>query len=385
MTARPDGEKLWTTDFIRISIINLIIFISFQMINAAIPVYAKSIGANDKTVGLMISAISFAAIITRPFAGRALDTFGRLRVMMPALFVITLITFGYGLFGSIAMIIALRLLHGVVWGFSSTSVTTIASDIIPKRRFGEGMGYFTLSSSLALALAPLIGLSILEHWRFFTATTISAVLLAIAFLAGFTIKDSVGPRPKEGGPRPALFERTALWPAVMMVFITPCMASIASFAAIYGYSLGIDAVGPFFTIYACAMLFSRPLIGRIIDRIGFHLVVLSAFALMAAALLCLWQANNIVLFYLAGLMFGVGFAAAQTSFQTMTVLAAPEGRVGAANATFFMGFDAGIGIGGIAAGAIADQLGYANMYLSLIVLLVCATFFYVRFGWQIKR
>lgn len=378
-------EPLWSLAFVRITLINLAIFMSFQLVNATIPVYAKSIGASDVMIGILLSSISIASISVRPFAGQALDRLGRRRVLLPALAVITVLIFSYGLFGTVLAMVILRFFHGLAWGVSSTATTTIASDVIPRKRFGEGMGFFTLSTSLALALAPAIGLAILEHFQFFATTSISAIFVFVAFLATFFIKERQQQEILSAKEKTALFEKSAFWPAVLMFFCTPCMSAIAGFVAVYAYSIQIHAVGPFFTIYALAMVLSRPMVGRMIDHVGFRSVVLSAFALMGIALFGLSQMDGLFLFYFAGLCFGIGFAAAQTSFQTMTVLRAPAGRTGAANATFFMGFDAGIAIGGILAGAIAHQIGYANMYLCLIGLLLLATVFFLRFGSAIKR
>ncbi|MTE28521.1 MFS transporter, partial [Winogradskyella sp. ZXX205] len=46
------------------------------------------------------------------------------------------------------------------WGFSTTASGTIATDLIPAKRRGEGMGYFGLSGNIALAFGPTLGLAL---------------------------------------------------------------------------------------------------------------------------------------------------------------------------------------------------------------------------------
>lgn len=53
-----------------------------------------------------------------------------------------------------------RLMHGIAYhGLSSTATGTIVANIIPASRRGEGIGYYMLSSTLATAIGPFLGLS----------------------------------------------------------------------------------------------------------------------------------------------------------------------------------------------------------------------------------
>jgi len=54
----------------------------------------------------------------------------------------------------------MRIIQGVGWGFSTTASGTIATDLIPPRRRGEGMGFFGLSGNVALAMGPTLGLAL---------------------------------------------------------------------------------------------------------------------------------------------------------------------------------------------------------------------------------
>lgn len=380
-----EREKLWHRDFIAITLINLCVFLSFQMLIPTMPVYAKSLGASDAVLGWLVGAISLASIVVRPVAGLAIDYFGRRRIFVISLLIISVITYIYGLLYSVAALLLMRVLHGVVWGVSSTTSSTIAADVIPRKRFGEGMGYFGLSTSIALAIAPAIGLYLIQHHDFKWVTGLATILIVAALIQAFVMKETAGSKKWAKGERPAMYEKAAIRPAVMMFFITGTMGAISGFVAVYAFEIGVTNIGPFFTIYAGCMIASRPFVGRAVDRYGFKAVILPGFVLMAVALFLLYIADRALIFYLAGAFFGTGFAAAQTSFQTMAVLKSPRDRVGAANGTFFTGFDGGIGFGGICAGAVADQFGYSTMYLFFLCFLAIAFLLYLSFGWKIKR
>src|SRR5699024_776269 len=78
-----------------------------------------------------------------------------------SLFVISVGTFGF--LTTMFMLSTMRMVQGVGWGFSTTAVSTVATDIIPPKRRGGGLGYFGLSGNLALALDPALGLTLVDH------------------------------------------------------------------------------------------------------------------------------------------------------------------------------------------------------------------------------
>ncbi len=64
------------------------------------------------------------------------------------------------------LLLAVRILHGAGFGITTTTYGTVVSDLIPSARRGEGMGYFGLSGTLAMALGPLIGLWLMQTYNF---------------------------------------------------------------------------------------------------------------------------------------------------------------------------------------------------------------------------
>lgn len=52
----------------------------------------------------------------------------------------------------------MRIVQGIGWGYTTTASGTVPSDLIPAKRRGEGMRYFTLSGNLAMAFGPSLGL-----------------------------------------------------------------------------------------------------------------------------------------------------------------------------------------------------------------------------------
>lgn len=367
--------SLWTKDFWAITVLNLFIFLSFQMFPPALPVYVKSLGASDATVGWMGGIIIIATLIIRPFAGLALDSMGRKKIFITGLLTVMAMTIAYGFFPIVGIIMAIRFVHGLGWGLASTGSTTIAADVIPKKRFGEGMAYFSVSSSLAMAVAPALALYLgMRH-----TVVIATILMVIATILAFMLKyRALPPKPHNAGPRKfAPYEKAAVWPGIIMFLINSAYGALVSFIAIYALTRGIENIGVFFTVYAIAIIVTRPYFGKLIDSKGFSAAVLPGIITTIAAVVILSFAHNLTWFLISGFIYGIAFGACQTGLQTMAVLKSPSHRTGAANATFFTGFDGGIGFGSILSGFLATWFTYSQMYLLIAILPTMALLLYL--------
>lgn len=366
MTAPPakQASKLWTRDFLLITLANLFIFLGFQMLMPVLPVYAKVLGGSEAAAGLVVGIFTVSAVLIRPFAGRALDMYGRRSIYLLGLLIFLGSVVAYIFVPTVAALLLFRLIHGCAWGAASTGANTIASDIIPKDRLGEGIGYFGLTSTLAMAVAPALGLAIVARAGYaamFIASA-AAVVLAAALAFGLSLHQTP-PRAVPG----ALWEQAAVRPAMVMFCVTMTYGAVVAFIALYATHLGIGNIGPFFTVYAAALMLSRPLFGRLADRRGFDVAILPGLACVAATMLTLAAARTLPLFLTAGFIYGIGFGAVQPSLQAMALRYTAATRRGAANATFYTGFDLGIGAGSMLWGAVAQQVGYSAMYLAATI------------------
>lgn len=308
-----------------------------------------------------MGAFTISSLLIRPWAGKALDSRGRKPVFFLGLLIFILSVLAYNWAPTVLILLLLRLIHGFGWGNSSTAAGTIAADFIPKNRLGEGMGYFGLTSTLAMAIAPSIGLYLIYQKGFTTMFLTSAALVLLALLlANFLTYKPL--EVKTAGPQ-ALYEPAAFLPALMIFFCTMTYGSIVTFLALYAKEQGIINIGPFFTVYALTLVFSRPLGGIIGDRKGFHVVVIPGLILVILTMFILSQARSLLTFLLAAPLYGLGFGSLHSTLQAMALKGLPPNRRGAANGTFFSAFDLGIGSGSILWGVVAQHWGYSTMYL----------------------
>lgn len=352
------------------------------MLLPVLPVFSAELGGSDSWAGLVVGIFTISAVLMRPVAGRLLDKQGRRGVFILGLIIFLVCVVAYNWTSTIFVLLILRFIHGFGWGASSTASSTIASDIIPKSRLGEGMGYFGLTSTLAMAIAPALGLEVLSGYGFNAVFYISAGVVFISIFIALPIKyhksDMLAKSDSDGPGKTEIFEKSAILPAVVIFFITMTYGAIVSFIALYADQRQVENIGLFFTVYAVALLISRPYFGRLTDRKGTAFAVLPGIICVILSMSCIYFANSLLAFLMAGFIYGIGFGAIQPALQAMSVRKVDNTRRGAANATFFLGFDLGIGAGAILWGIVAEHFGYQFIYLLAIIPAIAGALIYIR-------
>jgi len=369
-------EKLWGKDFILITIVNLFTFLGFQMLMPTLPVYAKSMGGGNATAGLVVGFFTFSALLIRPFAGHFLDIYGRKVLLLSGLVLFATCVISYTWAPSLIFLLGIRFIHGFGWGITSTSASTVAADVIPRARMGEGMGYYGMATTVSMAIAPAIGLFLINNYSFNTLFSTSFIMIILAVVLANFIKYKKGHVKKEHA-KMQLFEKGAIRAASTIFFITMTYGAIVSFIALYAAQEGIENIGIFFTVYAFSLAVFRPLSGRLTDIKGFNFVVIPGILMVGVAMIILFLADSITWFLLAAVVYGAGFGTVQPSLQALAILLSPTDKRGTANATFFIGFDLGIGLSSVMWGIISEITGYSLMYLLSVIPVIFALFVYI--------
>ncbi|WP_026560787.1 MFS transporter [Bacillus sp. J37] len=358
-------EKIWTRDFILICISNFFIFLGFQMTLPTIPLYVEELGGNDQLIGLVVSIFTFSALLVRSYAGHALETRGRKFVYLTGILIFIVSVGSFGFLPAIGFLFFMRFIQGIGWGFSTTASGTIASDIIPSKRRGEGMGYYGLSGNIALAFGPSLGLSLAGVLSYTQLFMICAILGLIAFLLSSRIRYKTIEKTQQVGKKEKwdIYEKTALKPSLLLFFITVTFGGIASFLPLYTAQKGISGIQWYFLVFALALMASRTFAGKIYDVKGHRAIFIPGTILIVAAMILLaWLLNTTVLL-IAAVLYGIGFGSVQPALQAWSIENAPKHRRGMANATFFSSFDLGVGMGALLFGQIGHLFGYHTIYL----------------------
>lgn len=365
-------EKLWTKSFITLTASYLLLFLSLQMLLSPFPTYAKEQFHPDNfTLSLVTSLFALAAIVTRFAMTPLLRIVHRNVILFFGLVLATIATILYPYAESMTVLLILRAIFGVGFGMTSTIIPTLVTQIIPKKRTGEGIGYFGISTSLAMSLGPMIGLSVIKQSGFTTLSVIGTIALII-IIPLLLLTRSIPQQPAK--IQPATVQTTAnqgerssstarmMVPAVLNMLMSITYGGILGFIALYGAQRNIEQIGLFFLFIVFTVLVIRPISGKLFDRRGPMLVLIPSAFIVIASLIILSYAQSMTLIIISALLYGFGFGAIQPTTQAWMLREAAPHQTSFANSLYYNTIDLGVAAGSMLLGIIASATSYAEMY-----------------------
>lgn len=366
MNIHDTTDRLITPGFCFAAAANFFLFLSFYALMPLLPFYLRDrFMADDSAVGLILSSYMVACILVRPVAGYLLDTFRRRPIYLIAYIGFALLFCGYIVAGSIALFVIVRLTHGLMFGTATVSGTTLVSQMVPKKRLGEGLGIYGLANTLSMCLGPLAALVAYRHLTFDSIFLIISIVAAGGTIMAFMVRIP----PRQHFVRHRLSIRNFFIPEAISVGITQLLVFIpygatVTYIAVYADEISIGQyAGWYFTVMALGLAISRPLSGRLVDNgkllslIGTALIAATlTFSLLASAKLLPVESRHVI-FLTTAMLQGLTYGTLHPSFNTMFVHLAPEHHRGAATYMFLTSNDLGIGTGMIAGGFIGQFFG----------------------------
>lgn len=365
--------KLWTRNFISLVGANGLLFAGFHFLLPTLPLYAASIGASGTEIGIITGIFGFSAIFIRLFTDMGVRKLGKKRCLYLGLCCSFLATLSYDMFTSVYSLIVARILHGIGFGLSTTFAAALVADVIPAQRRGEGIGYFGLGSTVAMAIAPALGVMLLTDFNsnilFFT----SMVVTCLAAVSAKICDSKEVPMPvvkKHISIKNKLYEHGTGIPAILTILFGAAYGSVNTFIAMMASEAGIENAGLFFIVGTIFVFISRPFGGRIFDSKGGFWVILPGGILYLIALCILVSAKSLIILLVASVFYGFGGGLLLPALMTwMLNVVAPDRRSGA-SATFYNMLDIGTSSGIILLGSIAGSIGYIKMYYYVIAVMV---------------
>lgn len=387
-----ESTPIWTKRFISLFITNMSVFFVFYGLVTTLPLYAIDVlKQTDKEGGLLLSIFLLSAIIVRPFSGKLLDLFGKKRMLLISLVLYFACTVLYIFIKPLIFLMVLRFVNGIWFSIVTTAVGSLAADIVPESRKGTGLGYFSMSTNLAVVLGPFVGLLLIHYASYNALFYTLSTFVVIGGLIALTVNTDDLPQGNlKGGFSITfndLFEKKALPISLIAMLISFAYASVLSFISVYAQHKELmDVASWFYAVFAATMILTRPLVGKIYDTKGAQYVILPGLVLYGIGLCCLAFVSGPILFLLSGALIGIGYGALTTSLQSLAIQSTAPTRSGYATATYFTLFDIGIAIGSYILGMIAVSRGYSSVYLvGFIVVILTSVIFLILQNRLIKK
>ncbi len=365
-----DRQPLWTRSFVIISLINFLQSVCFLLLMIVMSKIATDrFGTSPALAGLSASIFVIGAFVTRPVLGKRIHDIGQTKTLYIGSFLSVALTLLYFAASSDALLLLIRFLHGAAHGTAALATGTIVAGVVPRERYGEGIGYFTLGQTLSTAIGPAVGLLLLRHGGFnsiiITCSVIAMIALVILPLLGVKdLKLTVEQAAESKGFKLSNYiEPKAVPIGVALLFAYLCQSSVSSFLAMYSEDIQLtSAAGAFFLVYAVVIFLTRPVVGRRFDARGENSVMYLATLTFALSLGIIAIANHGWILLLGAAVMGLGFGTIHACGRALTVKVTPLHRMGQATSTFYVFGDTGLGLGPLLCGLLIPFTGYRGMY-----------------------
>ena len=378
-------ERLWTKDFITVSVINFLVFLIHYLLMVTIASYAvDEFHASTSVAGLVAGIFVVGVLIGRLVTGRIIEHIGSKRVLIVGAIFFIITSALYFAAINLPLLIIIRLLHGIAYGIASTSTGTLAAKIIPYNRRGEGIGYYSMSVILGLAIGPFVGIVLSQNANFkiifIINLLLSVVCLGISFIVNAPVVKSFKPvqvNAVKSFQISNFLELKVIPISIVALIIGFVYSSVLTFMSLYSKQIHLEeAASFFFIVYAIAILVSRPFSGRLLDVKGANVVVYPSLFIFAIGMLLFSQANHEITLLLAGAIIGLGFGNFLSCAQAISIKAPPLHRLGLATSTYFIFLDLGVAVGPYLLGSLVPHIGYRNLFLIMVVMILVSVVFY---------
>ena len=386
-----EQTPLWTPNFILISLVNFQLVLVFYLLVIVIVGYSVAeLGATTAQAGLVSGLFIVGTLFGRLIIGKLLNRLGLKITLVAGLTGFLLFSGLYLIPAKLEILLGIRLMHGFMMGVASTVLGTVIAQTIPATRRGEGIGYFSMSSTLGTAIGPFLGIWLMSNFNYqvifvFTSVVALSCLICSLFIQPPQIKitNPVNHIENQSSSRLAQYiEPKALPISMIVLIVATCYSGVLSFIHFYAKEINlVETASFFFLMYAIAILLSRPFSGPLMDRKGENIIIYPAIVIMALGILLLSQAHNATMLLASAALLGFGFGNLQSVCQTIAVKSTSLQRMGLATSTFFIALDAGLGFGPYFLGMLLDQIGYRQLYLySAVLTISCLIWYYLLHG-----
>lgn len=374
------NDRLFTPRFFLMCSFTVTVFLSvFQLIPVS-PFHISDLGGGPLASGLFLGFLTFASAWSAPFTGAYADRIGRRRTLVMASLGLAGFSASYAFIDSYRVLLALVLVHGIVWSSLLSASAAYMTGVLPAGRRAEGIAYWGLASVLAMAIAPSVGFWMYRHsWTWLCVGT-TVLNLGMAGIAWRLDDDTRSPAPPLARspvsllphtPR-AWIERRVLLLSLPLFLYAYGYGAISSFSAVYADGLGIEPKTIYLTTLALVTLVTRPVLGRLGDQLGYRRLFIPCLVMMALGLAVLPMATTALHLSISAGVFAIGFGSSYPVFAAYVMQDIGETRRGAAFGAILAAFDTGIGLGSTVTGWLSGRVGFPRAFAVAAVLAALA-------------
>ncbi|NEO30241.1 MAG: MFS transporter [Symploca sp. SIO3C6] len=372
----------------------LLFWSSIASMLPTLPPYIKDMGATTQQLGIVMGCFAIGLLLFRTPLGILADKHSRKLVLIIGTLVAAIaplcyliVPLGYLWVNSIALLMLIRVFHGISIAAFTTGYSALVADLSPPQQRGELIGYMSLVAPMGLAVGPMMG-SFLQTEAGYPALFLGAGglgLLSVVFTSVVSEQIRFESEAQETSPPHSkhllhlLTSPRLRIPVAVLLVVGFAFGTISTFISLFIRETGVDFnAGLFFSATAIINFSTRLFAGRASDLYGRGLFISGGLVCYSCSMFLISTAQTPQGFLLATIAQGI---AAGTVLPMMIVLMSDRSTPDERGRVFSVGiggFDLGIALAGPVFGFFADMLSYRGIFtvttgLMLLALIVFIT------------
>jgi MFS family permease len=353
--------------------------------------FAESLGAGPERIGLIVSVSTLTGVLLKLPSGALSDIYGRRFLLRIGVVAFGLPPFLYPFITDLDALTALRFLHGMATAMFAPSALATVAELYRERR-GAALGTYTACTQSGSLLGPFLGGYLIHTAGFDTAFVTAGVFGCVAMVLFYSLHLDVAVLHRTEERAGAVMAE--MWKGfaavvrnkkVLITSVTDAAKMIANgalmaFLPLYGVSVGLNPgeVGMLFTVQAFTSFFSKPIMGRISDRVGRQPLIILGLCICAVTFVCIPYVAMFPILLMLSAGFGFGEAVVSSSSSALVADSSEYKRLGAGLGMQGTIMDIGHASGPLLAGLLIANLSYPMAFAIIAGMqLMAASVFWV--------
>jgi len=370
--------------------IGVLCFISYNMVRMPVlALFAESLGASPERIGVIVSVSTLTGVVLKLPSGALSDIYGRRLLLRIGVIAFGIPPFFYPFISDLNLLTLLRLFHGLATAIFAPSALATVAELYRERR-GAALGTYTACTQSGALLGPFIGGYLAFAYGYSSAFLTAGLFGCAAIVLFYSLH--LSPPPPRLHDKGLASVWSEMWRGfsivarnrkVLVTSSTDAAKMIANgalmaFLPLYGISVGLNAgeVGLLFTIQSLTSFVSKPIMGRVSDRMGRQPLIMLGLLICAVTFVSIPHVSELALLLVLSAGFGFGeavvsssssaFVADSSEFKTLGAGMGMQGTIG----------DIGHASGPLLAGVLIANMSYAGAFGIIAGLQVAAAVFF---------
>ncbi len=371
------------------------IFTTTMAKNPVLPLFVRGMGGSPEIIGIISAVSPLAGILFSFPVGIIADRIGKRKMLLLSGSVFLTAPLLYVLVTDPWYLVPVRFFHGLATAILGPVASAAIAEAYDRDK-GEKLGTYSSATLFGRAIAPVAGGALISYFMYmgglfpYKSVYIAAFFASVpAFIFCFFIKDSGG-RQIEDRPARRVFNDSVKYffrePRLVSTALVD-MATYFAFGAFETYlpiyltdnGFGAGLIGLIFSMQILAIAVTKPVFGKVADRIDKRFQIATGLLVLGFSMLCLAFFINKIFVIIISLLFGLGMSFSTVATSAYTGDIADKARLGTSMGALSSVMDIGHSSGPLATGFVITWFSMRAGFITSFLLCAIVAVVFVSF------